>query len=511
MISLYLRPDRTQVVAAKRRKDGVLEVETVLETEPYLDAVTAPEREAESAQARLQSMFQNLRGKVDIFGDDVYFVLPDFLFSFVEAVDDISQEGVINTVSNALPSDEKLEDFIYRMPIVTVPPASQKQTVYLLKKSYIYRLVEAAKEERVALISVEPASLSFIRALGKWDRDYAIVEMFDAHASIVTYNPAGGVFRTDAPMLTEESLRKAGTGANRQVTSTFAANDYACSKTYAEMRTDMEYIVLDENPDILQIPAITQRAAKEQLAFPECVDALLLEPQDQVLWMAATGTLLQNARLLGGSEEDEESNEDDGFLYASLPSFIHIHSGNLLPKDAQDAAKRRQWKRVLLRSCKALSTVFVTLTACEVAGILYFSSASIPSALQADYEAAQKDLEVMDNEISLIQKAASEHNDPVRGFAEVVDSRPDGVGFTDIHIGNENPAQKDALKNYIQVTAITGNEMLLQDFRSRLDDRKFIVYPTITDIQSDNKGFKTAKISISKAENGSTKKEDDGK
>lgn len=511
MISLYLRPDRTQVVAAKRRKDGVLEVETVLEIEPFLDAVTAPAREAESAQARLQAMFQHLKGKVDILGDDVYFVLPDYLFSFVEAVDDVSQEGVISTLSNALPAGENLEDFIYRMPILTVPPAAQKQTVYLLKKAYIYRLVEAAKEERVALISVEPASLSFFRAFGKWDQDYAIVEMFQFHASIVTYNPAGGVFRTDAPMLTEDSLRNAGTGANRQVTSAFAANDYACSKTYAEMRTDMEYIVLDENPDILQIPAVTQRAAAEMPVFPESVDALLLEPQDQVLWMSAIGTLLQDARLLGGNEGDEDDSSDGSdFLYASLPSFIHIRSGNLLPKDAQDAAKRRQWKRVLLRSCKALSTVFVTLTACEVAGILYFSSASIPSALQADYEAAQKDLEAMDNEISLIQKAASEHNDPVRGFAETVDSRPDGVGFTDITIGNAmNIGQKDANKNYVQVTAISGNEMLLQDFRSRLDGRTFIVYPTITDIQSDNKGFKTAKISVSKAENGSAAKGDD--
>lgn len=500
MISLYLQPDRTQVVSAKRQKDGTFEIETVFEVDQFLNALTT--RDEAMAQERLKSLFETVKKKVNIFSDNVYFVLPDYLFSFVEAVDNVSKEGILNIASNALSNEDKLEDFVYRMPIVTVPPAAEKQSVYLLKKKYLYRLVEAAKKERVALLSVEPASLSFIRAFGKWDQDFAIVEMFHQHASIVTYNPAGGVFRTDAPMLTEDSLKKAEASANRQVTSAFAANDYACSKTYAEMRTDMEYIVLNDTSEIRSIPAIQQRSMEEQPVFPDFIDALLIDPAEQVFWMAAVGTLLQDARLLdsgeGDGNDDDSGESDNDLLYASLPSFIHLQSGNLLPREAQEAAKQRQWKRVLIRGCRALSVIFLSLSICEGAGIIYFNSASIPPSLEADYTEAQKDLEAMDSEISMIETANKEHNDPVRGFAEVVDSRPDGVGFTEITIGNAMPDQRNAEKEYVKVTAVTGDEMLLQDFRSRLDGRTFIMYPTINDIQSNNKGLKIAKLSVAK-------------
>lgn len=516
MISIYFRPDETQVVTARFRKDKRVEITDVCRDEPIIDAIIAEHNSDNIAE--LVKFFDCLSDIVDLANDDVYVVLPDYIFSYIEAVDCtyINETNLLTQLETAIGG--KAGDYLFTYPIETKPPASQKRTVYALKKLYVDKIIDACKEKRIALTSIEPASFSFFRAYQKWNIDTAIVEMFPDKASIITYSPAGGLFRSDAPTLSEKHLLELGLTAKNEISTAYAANDFACSQTFAQMRTDFEYIALTNNKNIRMIDFIKTRSAKEIITLPDMIIADDLPAREQVYWMAAIGTLLQCY---------DESIEDalDNPTLESKPAFININNANLLPQEVKDIARSRQWKRVIARTCRLLSACFIVIIILESAGIFYFSNVHINPKIKTDYEAAKVDIDKIAHELNIIKKAKAEDNEPLKGFEKVVASCPNGLGLATITIGKEVPISsnnntkvdndkldkknnKDDKKSpnnkkfeqakaeYIKLTAAASDEMLFQDFRAQLDQQDFIVNPYITAINGDKNGLKTAEFTI---------------
>lgn len=483
MIAVYFRPDRTQVLSASIQKDKTFAVESYQEYDAALSYLT------ETGSAGLPNLgrfLEMLKKHTDIGSDDVYIVLPDFLFSYVDCIQYINEDNLATIIEEH--TGEPMKNFYVVSPVSTKSPAPDRKSIYALKKQYIDRLVKASMQERVAIVSVEPASFSFFRAYGQWQQEMPVVEIFPDRASIVTYSPAGGIFLSDSPSLTEKHLTENNLNANMDVSSTYAANDYTAGQTYTNMNTDMPYIVLSDNPQILRIGAIHIRLPKE-LSLPDFIHTDLPKSQ-QGLWMPVIGTLLQ--------AYDDDKTLINNPVYINKKSFITITNGNLLPAEAQDAVKKRQWKRIIQRGCRVLSTGLLAALVVEVGTIAYFSSITIPASLQSDYRQAKKDLSEIQSEISIIDESKNEDQNVVGAFSKLVVNRPDGCGFTTVEIGSKNPESLKGGTNdkYVQLTAVAQNELSLQDFQVRLSNEPAFSNATINSINADAHGLKTAKFTI---------------
>lgn len=492
MISIYFRPDKTQVVQASIRKDMQMQIEGYDELPQALSYLV---EEGAGEAARFQNFLAELKQEIDLGGDDVFVVLPDYLFSYVDSVEYINDTNLAALIEEA--TGEKTDNLYISRPVGTESPAPERESVYAIRKKFIDRLVDASMKERIALTAVEPASLAFYRIYGVWDREMPLVEIFPEHASIVTYSPAGGVFLTDAPMLAEKNLLKDLDKAAGSVTTTYAANDFAAGQMFLNLNTDMPYVVITDKQEIKEIPAVRFRAPEETPAFPDYIVSRGIEKEKQVLWMVAVGTLLQ------GYEELPESMQDNSPLYQTKPAFVRVSSGNLLPELAKQATRNRQMKRVVQHGCKMLSGIFATCIAVEIAGILYFGSFSLDPALSKDFQKAQADLAEIGTEAELINTAKSEEQRPFEAFHALTSARPDGCGFADVTIGNDAPSKdnKDADKKYISLTAVAGNELIFQRFRDNLAQESMFQAPSISSISADSTGFRKASMTIGRGNN----------
>lgn len=489
MISIYFRPDCTQIVQAVIQKDLSLKINDYAIVDDALEYIIS---DGAGEDAKLSRFFQQLKKEVDVAGDDVYIVLPDYIFSYIESIESINDANLKFIIQEN--TNVPAENLYYTIPVATTSPAPDRKSVYAIHKKYIDKLVKIAMHERIAITSVEAASLSFFRACGDWHNEMPVVEIFPENASIVTYSPAGGIFITDAPALSEKALKEAGNNADSLVSTAYAANDYAAGETFMNVNTDMPYYVISDKKTIINLPSIAQRSPRKKVTFPEYINSSIIPETEHSLWLPVVGTILQ------AYDDLPEKFQTDNPVYENKDAFITVQSGNLLPESAMKAAKNRQWKRVIQRICQRLCIAFSTAIVLETASIIYFSSISINPLLEQDYQVAQKDIEEIQNEVTVINTAHTQEQYAVEAFCKLAQSRPDGVGFTDIKIGNPSPeTAKDGKNNlkYITVTAVAADPMMFQTFRSNLNNVDIFTGPSIDSIASyGSNGFQKANLSI---------------
>lgn len=494
MISIYLRPDKTQVVEAELKKDKTLHVINAVEIDPFFQGFTEPltrgyDQGEDAAIAAFSKLFLTLRRYVSIRSEEIYIVLPDFLFSVIDCYEFISDENLLTEVTNI--TGEPIDNFYITFPVTTEPPAPAKKTVYAIHKNIVDNLFKAASAQHIALASVEPASFSYFRALSDWALDHPIVEIFEDHASIVTYSPAGGIFKNDAPTITAEKLRADTLKADQIITAEYRKNEYACSQSFSNMRTDAEYTVFSSDANILKYNAVKLRLPQESPRFPDFV-AHEFAPEDECEWMPVIGTLLQSF------EEIYEDN-DENPNYENLPVFIHVQNANLLPKEAREAAKSRQWKQIAKRLSKGVISVCAIAMLLEGGAAWYLNGAEISPKLQSEYDEINANKGTIEREMGVIRKAKTEDLAVVDAYAALTKARPQNCGFTTLTIGGRDPASKETRERFIKLSAIAQNEMTFQDFRNLLEGVQDFSMPTITSITSDPNGYKRAEFTIHKA------------
>lgn len=493
MISMYLRPDKTQILQANIEKNGKFTVVDALETDAILDALLTANKD-EKALEQLSNYFESLKKNSDIANEDVFIVLPDYLFLYIESIEytnDANLHSLIHEKTGTNP------DSLYiTMPVETSSPAPERKSVYAIRRVLIDMLTSVCTRERIALTSVEPASLSFFRAYGKFDEEMPVVEVFDNNASIVTYSPAGGIFITDVPSFSIKEIMKNGPTADQMIQGMYASNDFAAGETFKNVNTDMPYIVLTENKKILEMPSIRFRLPETVITFPDFVQTYGIAKDQEVDWMIALGTLFQEYDEMKGDNEQKYSENP---ALANKPSFIRISSGNLLPPEAKQAARARQWKQVILHTCKLLSIGFGLCILGEISLAGYFSTYHVNQSLQNDYKQAKTDLKDIQDEINIIKEAKKADLQIPRAFGTIAQARPDGCGFEHLTIGNNNLGDDDtkALNDFVQLSAIAADEMVFQTFRSNLsvyDD--LFTGPSLNSIQLDSSGYKKAAMTI---------------
>lgn len=496
MITMYLRPDKTQLLQVTLGKNLKAQVISAMETIPILDVILHEAEDPSSAQ-QLAEFFATLKRDTDIAGENIYVVLPDYLFSFIESVDYINETNLQFFISEK--TDILADDLYITAPVETSSPAPDRRSVYAIKKTIIDTIAAAYTKERLALVSIEPASISFLRAYGKYDEEVPIIEMFAEEAIIVTYSPAGGIFGMDATDISENALASLNDDdADVLIQGKYVANIFAAGETYKNLNTDMCFIALSENEKIQSLPEIRLHAPKERIGFPDFVINSALLPEQEKDWLAVLGTVFQ---------EFDELTSDGALKYsmnpaaAGKPAFVKFGNGNLLPEEAKQAARARQWKQVILSSCRKFSAGFVAVLLLEAGLIGYFSMYSIDVGVKTQYLSAMAGLSEAKKEIETIEGAIAADFEIPKTFASIVSQRPNGCGFSSLTIGstvdNKDNDTRAAL-DFVKFTAVAADELVFQDLRANLSEfSNELISPSINSIQRDGStGLKKAAFSV---------------
>lgn len=486
MISLYLRPDKTQILKGRLKKDQTLSITHATEIQSYYSLLTNKSTNEivennliyDAPLEDLTSLFQELKKVVPTSYEEVYIILPDMLFTSINCGDVLSEDEYMEFVRGQTGKED--ESVYYSFPIISSPGGMVKKTFFAIDRTIIDALAEAAHMENISLTSIEPASIAFFRSCDKWQEERFLLEMFEEEATIVAYSPVAGMFSLNTPSLRKKNLEDLNK-ANDEFEKIFAIQDFTAGKIFPSINVNIPFTVLVEKSDpLLHLNAFSERLAEQEI-LPDYVDADISQEYQQE-WLIPIGALLQNKE----------------FQNEYMPTFLKIKSANVLPEQIKMNAKFRQWKHLAKKYSRILIVFLAAMAFFETGGILYFSSISINPKLQADYDTAQKNIKDVDAEIKLLAAAKKEHEYPVEAFHQLLSDRPDACGFSSISIGNNGTNAQDSNEKWIHVTAVSSDPLVLQSFASTLSTDEMFTHVALNKMDTDSSGIKIADLTIGK-------------
>lgn len=486
MIGVYLRPDITQVVRARLRKKAVLEIqEARIITQSYLPALNF-KTEADVRQ-RIEDMaycFSDIREQVSGKREGMYLVLPDYLFSMIDCFRYETEADIEERICQW--TQKELGEVCYAKPITTSPePQQHYVTVAVLDRRIADVLAEAAAQENMQLMSVEPASISFLRCTGVFNKEELVLHAFNEHATLVGYSSNGGLFKMDVPDLAVNSLGNLPKeDAERQIQSKLIAFESTAHQTFEFLNQGLPYTILAKPIFAQSFDTLRERKAEPQY-FPEFINSGEIMDSEQEEWMCAVGTMVQDVDFSA-----------DCFMEV-IDGYETITSGNVLPNDIQRETKSYQRLQDVMKYTKLGIIGLAVISVIELGGIFFLQSTEIPDGLEADYQAAQATIEDINAELELIQIEQKEHEYPLEAYSGAVHSLPEGVGFISFEAGNNTHKKSD--EQWIRLKAVTTDPLKLQDYVGRLSQNAIFSGVMMPEFSTDNAtNYKTAQIVIGK-------------
>lgn len=469
MISIYIRPDKTQIVKAKIKKDKTLNVIFATEIESYWKLLQDHDK-------NLSALFKNLKTITSTAYEEIYIVLPDMLF-FIDCYDYVTEEDLKRSIKYKIPKD--IDSLYMATAISCNPGTAHKKTICAIDKGYIDDLIIAAAMEKITLTSIEPASIGFFRSQASWHLEHFILEIFEDSATLVSFSPIAGAFKLDEPQLSEKKLLSSDIEqVNQNIEEAFVQHDFTAHNTFSAMNINLPFNIITSKSEILQNDLIKKRLAdKATLPYFVVTD---ISPENQQNFMSVIGTLMQNY---------ESTNE----IFTDIPPYLTINSANMLPEQIRLNAKFKRIKHMIKKVSRMLIISLLAITFAETSAIIYYNSIKIPPDLQIDYDKAQKDIKDINAEIKIINEAKKEDESPMKGFTALTETRPNNCGFASVSIGQ---AGKDT--NWVKLTAAAPDAMIFQDYISQLSSNSIFDNVTISKITTDVSGLKIADIEAGK-------------
>ena len=463
----------------------VPEVKEAPEPEPEPKQKPLIFREMQS-ENNLNRLFTEVSQLTKIRNEEIYIVLPDFLFDVIDCVPDHGEKDIEKIVSQRISdlTNKGIEQFYYSVPIKSKPADEQFITIYAIDRRIIQRIIDAAAEENITLTSVEPASVSFLRCQANFTEETFILESFKNHAVMLSFSILGGVFGIDIPDLAENRLfYEPHEDAESDLLSAIVQQDMLADNLFPSLNFNIPYAVLSENRKRYKDFAPMAERLAEDIHFPSFVEANGIS---ELEWMPVIGTMMQKYK-----EIDE--------IYFDKPSYLVFGSANVLPKQIQTTAKLQQVKQSFKNVCRGLLATGTILLAAEVFGILYFGSAEIPNGLQADYKDAKGRIDTINTEIKVIKEASEVDANPVEGFTAMQNFRPENLFYTKMTIGDRQKGAQNKKKPWITTEMVAPDPLLFQEFISSLSDADTFSSVSLTQINSNTmSGFKTATVVLKK-------------
>lgn len=470
MIGVFLRPDLTQVVKARRRKH-TLHVAEAVSLPPYLQYLQLYDA------GSLANLFIEIR---QIFGSDeeYYVVLPNRAFDFIDCGDFSEVEAAPENWEKA--HDEWLERrniessaYYTSYPIEFRTNLRHMKTSVSIAKNRAECLFSAAKAADISLVSVEAAGTAYLRCLGKWREEHCILECFDK-VCLLAYSPLGGLFRLPLPQLANLT----GAALEEAVDDAFAQYEIIAKKTFVHTNFHVSVHVLSSSADITELESIRRRLGEAE--FPRALVKTDLAPEEELAYMVPIGTVMQVL-------------EQESFFYEDLPVFLKLTTANILPNEVKLAGRFTRLKKKTKQYAKTLIGVLLVSLAVEAGGYWYFSSFQVPEELQKNYDEANASIVSIKRELEMIKLAGQEHQYPLEAITGLLAAKPKDVGFLNLELGRGG----SGTKQWIVLNAAAPDPMRFREYADKLSANPIFSGIHIQQISTESRdGQKRAALEI---------------
>ncbi len=469
MIAVYLRPDLTQIVVGQK-KGKVLHIQEIKSIDQnYLQALELNDNEA---ILELEYFFQDIKSITRRRDEEIYLVLPDYLFAMVDCFYSNSEEQTKDEITHRL--NEDISNFYYSIPVVTTPEQQKPMiTVCVLAKKIADLFAAAAENMKAHLVSIEAASVAFLRARCEYNTEQLALFIFENKATFVAYSHNGGIFKIDNnDMSMNELANKQKNIAEQLIVESMNEFELVCKETFEYLNQDLPYTVIGSQLMVKSYEALAKRATDSRGCNKFLVDGPT-ECQDQQ-WMCAVGTLLQHL--------DFSAAELENFTV----DYEQISSGNVLPEEIQNKSKAFRRMQKFYKISKAAMLLMVFTAATEIIMILLFSSTHIPDGLQEDYESGQESITKIEKELSVISQEEKEDQRPLEVYKTVMSVRPAEIGFVSFEVGSDSKINQ---AEWVKVKMLAADPLKFQQYINDLSGCEMfsgVAIPQMTTDTSSN-------------------------
>ena len=453
MISVFVRPDKTQILRAKL-KSNTITVKDAKEIESYYGcfindsgALQGPiidgrENYPGGSVEAIQEFFVALRKLVGS-NDEIHLVLPDQLFPYIDV-----EEVTENTTADSFifsTLNEEPENFNILSPYESSPGQDRKSTIYALRKRDLNNIIEAAHNESIPLASIEPASIAAVRGMMRFNREQILFECYPNYPiTLYSYSPLGGIFRMETPFTPQKLAEFPPEELYRILGNQLRIRDVNAEEAFSNYNNDLKLTVLYADSGLLRNRGL-QPFLAPAFHFGEFVsNAEKLGREED--WLVAIGTLCQKF-----SENFEGYSE-------TCPPFLNLNSANFLPQEVRVNTRISGWQKILQSFLTKATVLLIMICAAEGAGVFYYSSFEVPQATKAEYEEAKKNEVNIDKELVVIEQAKLEHEAPFTALRELVESKKANIHFSRFVV-NDSDNNK-----WVNLDAFAADPVMFQDF-----------------------------------------------
>ena len=327
MIAVYIQPGYTQVVVAKQRKKQLKIQSCKIIQHGNKDYLSCLENINQDTIQDFQNLFEDIKSISQKPRDEIYIVLPDYIFLMVNCFSSTTQDQTRDEILNRLALTA--EEIEYSTPITTSPePQKPLVTACVLSSEITNVLIEAANNTNVHLVSIEPASISFLRTKCAYNQEELALFIFNEKATFIAYSQLGGLFKVDN---NELSLKNLGNMPQEEAEQTIVAAisefEMTAQTTFEYLNRELKYTIFAKDSAVKTFNILAARNAQMKY-LPDMVDASYIPLEEQQDWLCAIGTLLQYIDF--SSDEFEEY----------IDSYEQVSSGNVLPEEIQNRSKK---------------------------------------------------------------------------------------------------------------------------------------------------------------------------
>lgn len=251
----------------------------------------------------------------------------------------------------------------------------------------------------------------------KWEKEQMALFISDKNASLLSYNPLGGIFvQRLGQNLSYARAKDDMDVLDLVMRETLAAADFANKESFRLVNKNVPvYIIADRFEDYFKLPSLQPRFADLPIN-----NGLIEDVDDEdYRYFIIPITALYEAMFPSG-------------ISSPKLQFMQLYSANVIPQDVTQSSRRVMLRKVIKKWAQVAAITGVAVIGVEAAGSVYFSSASIPDALQREHTVAMTKQGEVNNELERIKQQHLEDENVIGALNSVVMSKPDGLGFTEI-------------------------------------------------------------------------------
>lgn len=480
MIAVVLLPYETQYVRATRKKDKLKITKTSDDFNPILEAFRT---------SNYELLYETLKEIVDFTknkSEEYYFVIPDTEFNEINTAsyNDYKLENDDNDIDFLKQNNVDTTNNYYCFPTQMKTTANWLKTYYTISKENIDTLLDVSKELNMIIKCIEPLSLALFRYINKWDKETYILEINNKKSDVVFFSPIFGFYKYQLNIDFSNRINSGKNMFTEQINQNLNFIDNYFAKklnNFINGNQDIIIIASDRDKQYLKYKAPSN---KNYIKHISCNNELLIN--DDNYFSLGIGTLLQNLSecfVLG--------------FYNTL-DCLFVKDSNILPKDFVTDISAIQDKFKIQSKSKIIGATLLGIFLLQIGGILHFSSINIPNKLQNDYNLANKEIKILEQQEKIIQQANKTNENPLEVLSILLKEKPANanLGFTKLEIVTTN--QKNKTPNWIKLGLISNDSLVIKEYVTKLTENENFGLVNMTSIDNNAKGAKVAEISILK-------------